>query len=1244
MDIPLTGTSTILSFFPDDTIETIRQQVALAMDTHPDRLFIEALVDFQEDYYSSNPKRWMELFYRISHGKQVIEVEALRVYLTQIRQGMNIEPRRVTRDEWQDVPDFLQKVFETGPVREWRIFGVPDDKSVILPTPPRDIVIDSNFRPVPVRQALFETIHQLDALEIRGTELSPDATELVKQVYFPFFQSTTPRDIESLRGPIKASHDQLEKLLKLKAPKPTSTSILRAKWYIPFISTRFTAPRTRFEQIFYGLTVSKETPVVSYFTAKQETTRHKFFVEDPKNKTPYIDIPMWKAWTNNTQPQRRLPTLLFYRGTSRTSFDRIAVTSKDVSVSTWRGKESTETTAELIHSTLSWLKTFDALMPFVDPDDLDDTRWELNDLSVIVSYAKEIKEFDMRRFPCMQNVFSYESETFRLLRSDMPFDVSPRVLQAYKLLQDNADLVTEMGVTEDEAAQLLAKVQELETDEKFNFEKAISGYPVVSFASKEVIIKFVTNLERVLGYASLLRYVLTSDRAEINDVCPRRLETVESTAGIAPTVVTVETDEFDLGDLLGEIEELAPAVEVAAPVQAKEEKVKVRTSALGTYNYFNNRAQRFDKEIFDSEYPKKCEKLKQVVVLTKEEQEGIPKQYNYSEVEDSQKLPLKDAIAICPPYWCMKDEIPLAEDQLVLKEDGKHCPVCDGMVRVTEKEDPRTHTVIKREAEQKYPGWKEPSAKTKSKNRVPCCYKKPTARSEVIAPKQQIDEYYVLTSGFIPSFRLAYLPEDLTKRLGINTDYTVNVPLNRINAGSTDTFRIGMGLPRTTLPVLLGEKRAIPNPSDVKDKVMLCSFFRTWKDMGDGKTQIDRIIDGIDRAFVSKTLGVLEETEYVSLILDCRVIRIKTEGLTVMCGFWADRLGPRTRTIVLLDHDILGRVTRRKGNSGSKFDYVVDMNKFPATVKATLQTAHTRSCMSNLPTFDDAIKELVATNKSIYQVILDPFERVQAVFVPQEVILPVLPVSMELPSGVVSRIGYADIEDEELPTSKTLGDFLNKTRNPGFKWADDMYSADGQYSEFLLTSGFRAPFRPEEGDGKATEVVSTIRKHTEEDLVYGSPNGDDVKLSDDISYEAEVFEFLLFSLSKDIQKDVNEPLYNAIANPKESLYKDLGKWLDSEAYWDSVDEPVQFVNKVRTPCGQMSEDKCKQSTLCGWRGSTCKIKIKPIVDKRRVLTRIVKTLKENSKQRALVLDERLSPFFSTVLYLEMPNELITTSV
>jgi hypothetical protein len=163
-------------------------------------------------------------------------------------------------------------------------------------------------------------------------------------------------------------------------------------------------------------------------------------------------------------------------------------------------------------------------------------------------------------------------------------------------------------------------------------------------------------------------------------------------------------------------------------------------------------------------------------------------------------------------------------------------------------------------------------------------------------------------------------------------------------------------------------------------------------------------------------------------------------------------------------------------------------------------------------------------------------------------------------------------------------------------------------------------------------------------LVTGKPNREDLKLASEITYSSEVFEFLMFSLSKDIQEADHEELRNSIKTPGPTLYKDLSRWLEREAYWDEVNEPVQFVNKVRTPCGQMVENACKKSTLCGWHEGTCKIKVKSIVDKRQVLIRMTKTLKENPKQRALVLDGRLSPFFSTVLYLEMPHELITSDV
>ena len=1254
MEVPLSGTSTILSFFPDDTIETVRQHVALAKSTHPDRLFIQVQVELPKDYYSSNPKRWMDLFFRMSHGKNIIKKEVFDAYVSQVRQGTGVAARDVTREEWQTVEDFLQPIFQPeSDFKEWRILGVPEEKSVILPIPAADVVISESFRPIPSRQLMFDTVHKEEIHAIMTEEVGAETTDTIKQVYFPFFQSSTPANIESLRIPLKTAHDQLAALLKLKAPKPTNTAILRAKWYMPFLSTKFTAPRTRFEQIFYGLTLSPKVPVVSYFTSKGETTRHKFYVDDPKTKVPHIDIPMWKAWTTIPQPQRRLPTLLLYRGKSRISFDRIAITNKDITVSTYRSKNSKETLEELKETTLAWLTSLDAVMPFLVETDIDPSRWVLNDLSLITSYAKEITEFDMRRFGCLQTVFGYQSDSFRLLRADRETDVPADVLRAYAILQaGDSTLEVEMGVTPQEALALTEKVKELEADENFNFEKATSGYPTISFSSKDVMVKFVTNLDRVVGYANMLRYVLTSDKAEVNDVCPRRLETVEATASVAPSTVQIE-DEFDMSEFADEMEEaeISPTEETTgepAPTPAAKVMRVKKGGPLGTHNYFNNRILQIDPNLIDDEYSKKCEKLTQVVVLTPEDQARIPEEYNYSTAADNEKMKVDKGIAICPQYWCMKDEIPLSEDQLVVDEEGQHCPVCDGKVRITEKKDAREFTVIKRKGDFKYPDYKEPSAKTTSKKKVPCCYRKPASNTEVLAPKIQSDEYYVLASGTIPALRVAYLSDTLAKRLTVKTNYAKTCPKNRIEASATDMFRVGLGLPRESLPTLLNDKRSIPTPAHAKDQIIQCSFFRTWKDIGEGATAIERIVDGIDKAYVNKKLSAMDEIEYIALILDCRVMRVNAITNTMSCGFWSDKTSARSRTIVLLDTEVLGKVTRRKGNIGSKFDYIVDVNKFEETTKKALQSLHTAACSSAIPTFENAVSELMRKNISTYQVILDPFERVQAVFVPQEVVLPVQPINMEVPMGVPVRSGYADVKDEELPTSETLDAFLKETVHTGFKKTKALHGADGFFHEFLLESGFRSVFRPEpveESDEDIPrDVMSTVRDpHSEEELAIAPPNKADLKLASEISYSSEVFEFLLFSLSKDIQEADHESLRDAIKNPGSDLMKVLKIWLEQEAYWDSVEEPVQFVNKVRAPCGQMEKDTCKSSTLCGWHKDTCKIKVKPIVDKQAVLVRLTKTLKDNSKQRALVLDGRLSPFFSTILYLEMPHELITTN-
>jgi hypothetical protein len=249
--------------------------------------------------------------------------------------------------------------------------------------------------------------------------------------------------------------------------------------------------------------------------------------------------------------------------------------------------------------------------------------------------------------------------------------------------------------------------------------------------------------------------------------------------------------------------------------------------------------------------------------------------------------------------------------------------------------------------------------------------------------------------------------------------------------------------------------------------------------------------------------------------------------------------------------------------------------------------------------------------------------------------------------GVPVRDGYHSISNKELPRGATARAFLAGTKHEKFKVQSELRDLTGNIVELELTSGFRVPIRPEvtETPGDAEEVLETVRHVPESELVDGEPNAEDLRLAQEISYSTEIYEFLMYSLSKDIQTEEYGNLLAMITNKNPNVYKALTKWFKAEAYEDSTKSPIEFVNKVRTPCGQFTaKDACNKSSLCGWHKKSCKIRVKPIVEKDAVLKRIAKTLRDNDKQRALVLDGRLSPFFSTILYLEMPHELITTVI
>jgi hypothetical protein len=52
------------------------------------------------------------------------------------------------------------------------------------------------------------------------------------------------------------------------------------------------------------------------------------------------------------------------------------------------------------------------------------------------------------------------------------------------------------------------------------------------------------------------------------------------------------------------------------------------------------------------------------------------------------------------------------------------------------------------------------------------------------------------------------------------------------------------------------------------------------------------------------------------------------------------------------------------------------------------------------------------------------------------------------------------------------------------------------------------------------------------------------------------------------------------------------------------------------------------------------MKVKDTIKKDELFYRLLTTVTKNLKIRAAVLDNRITPFFSTILYLELPHEMI----
>jgi len=1417
-----------ISFFHDDTVDTVRQYIGAAANVHPDRLFITVTLNRESTYFKNDPRRWEALFKRMSYASNSVLQIPFQVYQSLVRSPATAIPfEDYGVEEWKHPTEALMPIYAPAEgFKDRLILGTEEALSYVLPYE-YDTSLTSKIPaaayPIPQKTALMNTLYpRIGDIEGFTYTIYDSAAETSKPVYFPFLQSTTPEQMPAANIQLLVDNKKrLSELMKLDVPK-VKTTITRIQYKIPFVETDLgSAVRTRFEQMFYGITVSENIPSITLFTSSSETSRHKFYVKDSRSKTPQ-NLDRWKRWWALSKPVRARPTLVLYKGESTENFDQIVITSAKIVLSANRPKGVEADTDSIKDSLREWLLSFDAIVPFISTQDLSPERWEIQNMALSLKYRTKYTKPHLARFDCISSIFALtdaKKSAFQLLRTDHSVDgLSSMEVKVIQLIKEKtnitiADIQAEVGVSLEVARTLKTDVERHMSDNPNVLTRSFRGFPTMTFEENTATVRGVTNIALAVKYTNILRYILlNSEVSKLNKICPPRKEIVRPEAAIAPQKELEVNKELaaEYADMFADIEEDAPAGEEEVIPQDEEVEDKPfkelvqNAKRISTYGYYLDRLREFDPDMFpkiDSKYGKKCNKPFQPIILNSEKLASIDPKYdptkrivteewsptktysNYDDVvvtdgtkktyykyyksretsesahakpdmdktgkndpkypwSESNKYGLRaletenpNGVIICPEYWCMTDEIPLRKEDL----DNERCPMCGGKIlsdATNAKQDMIEFSVRARDSNIVWPVWTT-NVSPKNGRMLPCCAKEPYSPTDKIE-----DKYYILseTKTNVPKYRCAFLPTKLMESLFIKETYQqFKGNIKRILAPHSGYFRVGMGRPFfeskevemdekegakctdnpkvkvvksgpvETLPRLLGcfnvngipvcsrervrvdrkkEQKArekgewykIPRPRKSIDNLLGCSFVTTWKEMGDKNLEeikndpkfpksensdvLARIVSGIDEAFGKKELTALQELEYAARCLQCDVFRISMDTYTLSCMFHSQLARSRSRGIIVLqtgdELDVLTNVIRENEshidcsdpNEITDFSFRSNIFLPPFTPSTHVEVEKLRNiaCSTNIPSYTNALNAiqeiLPSIESSQYEVLLDPFGRAQAFYVESKLLLPFQASPLPATSVPTRPKGYADILPPKYEDVRQYLLLANKhAKSDGYAWKEDLRNINGERVEIMLQSGLRIPVKPTPAEtaGEPLEVIQTVQGLKEENLAFGEADAMLQEQYSDVSYVSEVFDFLMFELSKDIREKYPELL---LALRKQQPNRPeveplLREWFDDATFGVDIQKADEFVTKVRAPCGSRKKNQCS-GNVCGWDGDRCKIQVKTNLREGNLFNRIVSTLVSNAKIRGIVLDGRSTPFFSTVLYVELPHELIMT--
>jgi hypothetical protein len=1089
------------------------------------------------------------------------------------------------------------------------------------------------------------------------------------------------------------------------------------------------------EQLFYALMVSEDIPIIEYCPNTVQAPIYKMY---SKNKEVFIKPNEFRRWTERISYSRSEPIVLLYFKKKlddvRSPCIRLGVTADKLY---WTIDNTGITGLKFYYSEIVYYANVlvEYLSKIIVGLEIDESSWEITEstteLSVDRSFGGRMGMSQTQAVvKCMEDYFYGVPGT----DDSIPTFIYKRISN-FGTKNEGDELILEQinsGMSNDdvmkvysskfpildnaERERVYSRIMELREGHDRAFISVVSLKFVDTQTMQISGIRSKNQMDSIIGFCnSFFLFMFPKSQTEeqkklFEMTCPKPSKIIKGKKKEEAPVV----DEFDIFGMLddmfmdktiegtkdmSDVKENRDEKDLVNVVEDKDERSEDHPEMISqsgsTHKYILRRLEERDKKRFiykaktpADRYPKICSQERQPISYTPTEwnmlqSDDVKSKFIKKYLEDSERYVLEDDEMnnkyICPEYFCITDEIPLDEGDLI----DKKCPICGGKIipdlpsDKLSKLDFIEYSVLAKNSAAKFPRMNSKTLKKDFHMALPCCYDS-YKKGDEKRKSSKLEQDYILGDDKFPldqdKKRFGLLPKEAEDFLGVSSVGIFGTGLQRImKVGTKALLRMSRPNPvvMNTVKELLKEYPSIEEDEFIKIFAELNNgnliriygdnwsedhpereefndwaskrgievdnkrVFKIWtgeriykKKIYSENLPITHVWDLIQRITGSKLLVLHYNGSGNSISLRCPPIGALFEGDSYIMFFEKDGfyeqivVGVRERTAFKYLNKINPENLKDIG-------FNIDL---PLSVWSKCRPYSTES-----PSWYIKPK-LISEYFEEDVFIIDPYSRIVSIVDSSNNIFPYYPTSVPAYNSNSIQYGY---EYETLP--EVMTEYTALMNGEDFQKPHSWILIDREPKMIVAietVSMLRVPVKPTPMSKSIPSLNEILLDsyNMNEDMILAFPDKPkSVDVLEKVKRDDQIRDWVLYQFSEYLRvnakfRDIMEKTEKVTKSVKDMI----GMWIMENISPVGSSDPT--IPKLKNVCSSLSENNC--SGACVFDKGTCKISTRGTdLTQMDILEWILYSVFEDPKKRYLILNGEY-PKVSSMLYWEMENEVI----